>query len=246
MSFIALVFAWDDKTVACKGGGDSLGDCDPHPSPPLILFPCLPLPRSLFISVGHSTSCPRLCFKARQIAKPLIRKCYSHANKTHFHKKGFALSLVLKVRVFGTRYWFIQNVVSEGTQQFRPNCILVPMPLGLIWNELVTTCPKQARGSGDENHWLLPFFSEGVECTTQYTCCTFHVSLCYYCCSYWVLICVTWTNTVRMFYTRLYPLKILLAVANWLSSQNGRSSATAIYFCFQAIPRYQLDIFYYM
>ena len=24
---------------------------------------------------------------------------YSHANKTHFHKKGFALSLVLKVRV---------------------------------------------------------------------------------------------------------------------------------------------------
>ena len=31
---------------------------------------------------------------------------YSHANETHFHKKGFALhSLVLKVRVFGTRKW---------------------------------------------------------------------------------------------------------------------------------------------
>ena len=28
---------------------------------------------------------------------------YSHTNKTHFHKKGFALSLVLKVRIFGTR-----------------------------------------------------------------------------------------------------------------------------------------------
>ena len=28
---------------------------------------------------------------------------YSHANATHFHKKGFALSLVLKTRVFGTR-----------------------------------------------------------------------------------------------------------------------------------------------
>ena len=26
---------------------------------------------------------------------------YTHANKIHFHKKGFALSLVLKVRVFG-------------------------------------------------------------------------------------------------------------------------------------------------
>ena len=27
------------------------------------------------------------------------------ANKTHFHNKGFALSLVLKVRCFGTRKW---------------------------------------------------------------------------------------------------------------------------------------------
>lgn len=27
----------------------------------------------------------------------------SHANKTHFHKKAFALSLVFKARVFGTR-----------------------------------------------------------------------------------------------------------------------------------------------
>ena len=26
----------------------------------------------------------------------------SHANKTHLHNKAFALSLVLKVRVFGT------------------------------------------------------------------------------------------------------------------------------------------------
>ena len=25
---------------------------------------------------------------------------YSHANKTHFHKKGFALSLILIMRVF--------------------------------------------------------------------------------------------------------------------------------------------------
>ena len=30
---------------------------------------------------------------------------HSHANKTHFHKKGFAPSLILKVRVFGTRKW---------------------------------------------------------------------------------------------------------------------------------------------
>ena len=31
---------------------------------------------------------------------------HSHANKSHFHKKGCALGLILKVRVFGTRKWF--------------------------------------------------------------------------------------------------------------------------------------------
>ena len=31
-----------------------------------------------------------------------------HANKTYFHNKGFALSLVLKVRFFGTRKWPIE------------------------------------------------------------------------------------------------------------------------------------------
>ena len=30
---------------------------------------------------------------------------HSHANETHFHKKGCALGLILKVRVFGTRKW---------------------------------------------------------------------------------------------------------------------------------------------
>ena len=29
----------------------------------------------------------------------------SHTNKAHFHKKGCAPSLILKVRVFGTRKW---------------------------------------------------------------------------------------------------------------------------------------------
>ena len=38
-----------------------------------------------------------------------------YANKTHFHNKGFALSLGLKVRFFGTRKWPIQSVpVSFG------------------------------------------------------------------------------------------------------------------------------------
>ena len=34
---------------------------------------------------------------------------YYHANKTHFHKKGFALGLVLRVRVFGIRKWPIHD-----------------------------------------------------------------------------------------------------------------------------------------
>ena len=29
----------------------------------------------------------------------------SHANKTHFHKKGCPLGLILKVRVFGIWQW---------------------------------------------------------------------------------------------------------------------------------------------
>ena len=33
----------------------------------------------------------------------------SHTNKTHFHNKGCAPSLVLKVRVFGTRKWPIRR-----------------------------------------------------------------------------------------------------------------------------------------
>ena len=32
---------------------------------------------------------------------------HSHANKTHFHKKGCAVGLILKVRDFGTRKWAI-------------------------------------------------------------------------------------------------------------------------------------------
>ena len=40
---------------------------------------------------------------------------HSHANKTHFHKKGCAPSLILKVRVFGTRKWPIAlTVVPPG------------------------------------------------------------------------------------------------------------------------------------
>ena len=35
---------------------------------------------------------------------------YCRANKTHFHKKSFALSLVLKGKLFGTRRWSIAKM----------------------------------------------------------------------------------------------------------------------------------------
>ena len=36
---------------------------------------------------------------------------HSHTNKTDFHKKGCAPSLILKVRIFGTRNLLVLNPV---------------------------------------------------------------------------------------------------------------------------------------
>ena len=38
---------------------------------------------------------------------------HSHTNKTHFHKKGCAPSLILKVRVFRTRKWPIKSTCQQ-------------------------------------------------------------------------------------------------------------------------------------
>ena len=51
---------------------------------------------------------------------------HSHANKSHFHKKGCAPNLILKVRVFGTRKWPIilrfGGFSSTGTNPTSPWC----------------------------------------------------------------------------------------------------------------------------
>ena len=39
---------------------------------------------------------------------------HSHANKTHFHKKGCVLDLILKVRILGTRKWLISVRVGSN------------------------------------------------------------------------------------------------------------------------------------
>ena len=37
----------------------------------------------------------------------------ANANNTHFHKKGCALGLILRVRVFGTRKWPIVGLENS-------------------------------------------------------------------------------------------------------------------------------------
>ena len=56
-------------------------------------------------------SCLKSLFESEAKGKAIDLKMvlYSYANKTRFHKKGCALSLVLKVRVFGTRKWIIRE-----------------------------------------------------------------------------------------------------------------------------------------
>ena len=44
---------------------------------------------------------------------------YSHVDKTHFQKQSFALSLVLKVRVFGTRKWPIDSLLTLSDRVWR-------------------------------------------------------------------------------------------------------------------------------
>ena len=54
---------------------------------------------------------------------------YSHANKTHFHNTGFALSLVLKVRCFGTRKWPITPIFEYKYSSARNIFSSLMMPL---------------------------------------------------------------------------------------------------------------------
>ena len=61
---------------------------------------------------------------------------HSHANKTHFDKKGCAPSLILKVRVFGTREW-PKSLLS-----------LVPRPVRAI--PQMTSHPELAGMTGKE------------------------------------------------------------------------------------------------
>ena len=53
---------------------------------------------------------------------------HSHANKTHFHRKGCAPSLILKVRVFGTWKWPIDWLLCATTYCLQLNRSLQARP----------------------------------------------------------------------------------------------------------------------
>ena len=50
-----------------------------------------------------------------------VNDFYYHAHNTLFHEKGFALGLVLRVRVFGTRKW----PVGSKAQDFLANFMII-------------------------------------------------------------------------------------------------------------------------
>ena len=62
------------------------------------------------------SSCAKPLFEGEAKCKDIDMKTisYSHADKTHFHQKSFALSLLLKVREFGTRKWPNNKIKLRG------------------------------------------------------------------------------------------------------------------------------------
>ena len=62
---------------------------------------------------------------------------HSHANKTHFHKKGCARGVFLKVRVFGTRKW----PIHFDRKGFAPDISLVVLKVRVFWNSEMAKRP---------------------------------------------------------------------------------------------------------
>ena len=65
---------------------------------------------------GSLFTCPKPLFQsdAKWEAIDIRMGFYSHVDKTHFQDKGFALTLVLKLRVFGTPKWPIRVPFATG------------------------------------------------------------------------------------------------------------------------------------
>ena len=64
--------------------------------------------KHIVVNIRPFPRCPKPLFESEAKCEDINMKVnffYFHANRTHFHSKGFARSLVLKVRFFGTRLW---------------------------------------------------------------------------------------------------------------------------------------------
>ena len=88
---------------------------------------------------------------------------HSHANKTHFHKKGCALGLILKVRGFGTRNWpitptFLRNLVPAD-RDFQQ--ITIAVVDAESWGEYVTVVSQIA------NRRNVDFYTPAIATTPQ-------------------------------------------------------------------------------
>ena len=65
---------------------------------------------------------------------------HSHASKTHFHTKGCALGLILKVRVFGTRKCPIWRSLDPASRILYNSCFWSDFPSSLIIMSSVIIC----------------------------------------------------------------------------------------------------------
>ena len=74
---------------------------------------------------------------------------YSHANKNHFH--NLALSLVLKVRVFGTRKWSLVQIYL----------IVKLFQVLEIWLLLLAFYQESTRGVKPTRNWIMFLMSHG-------------------------------------------------------------------------------------
>ena len=72
----------------------------------------------------------------------------SRANKPRFHKKGCALGLNLKVKVFGTRKWSIERA-AKNNQQPDVTCRSLLSLIGNLWYIFKYKIHTRLRGSGE-------------------------------------------------------------------------------------------------
>jgi len=63
----------------------------------------------MFVSIGHFLVVSCLFCKSSLGTQPFIREFHSHANKTHFHIKGYAPGFALKKRHKTTQKWLIEE-----------------------------------------------------------------------------------------------------------------------------------------